>query len=108
MRVEAEAEERRIQNDRAFSRISDAGGSSRELRAQRAAELFRRRRRGGRDWNQIVDAFERGGNGEIHSLDDLVVLEAAVEEDNSNDEDAYHDNDEGGHDNDDDDDDEEE
>jgi hypothetical protein len=78
MRVEAEAEERRIQNDRAFSRISNAGGSSRELRAQRAAELFRRRRRGGRDWNQIVDAFERGGNGEIHSLDDLVVLEAAI------------------------------
>jgi hypothetical protein len=77
MRLEAEAEERRIQNDRAFSRISNAG-SSRELRAQRAAEVFRRRRRGGRDWNQIVDAFERGGNGEIHSLDDLVVLEAAI------------------------------
>lgn len=77
MRVEAEAVERRIRNERAYSRTS-GGSSPRELRAQTAAELFRRRRRGGRDWNQIVDAFERGGNGEIHSLDDLVVLEAAI------------------------------
>eukprot|EP00980_Cylindrotheca_fusiformis_P021205 scaffold8150_cov118-Cylindrotheca_fusiformis.AAC.14 len=76
MRVEAEAAERRMQNERAYSRTSSS--SSREMRAQRAAELVRRRRRGGRDWNQIVDAFERGGNGEIHSLDDLVVLEAAI------------------------------
>lgn len=78
LRVEAEAQERRLENDRAYS--NSHPGS---LRAQRAAELFRsnsryRGRRGGRDWNQIVDAFERGGNGEIHSLDDLVVLEAAI------------------------------
>ena len=31
-----------------------------------------------RDWNQIVEAFERGGHGEVNSLDDLVVLEAAM------------------------------
>lgn len=32
----------------------------------------------GRDWNRIVDAFESSGNGSIQSLDDLVVLEAAI------------------------------
>lgn len=87
MQMEAEANERRMENDRAYYQTQS--GSLRELRAQRAAELFRThsarvsssRRRGGpggRDWNQIVGAFERGGNGEIQSLDDLVVLEAAI------------------------------
>jgi hypothetical protein len=67
MRVEAEAAERRMENDRAYSQ------------SQPRNSRFRRRRgRGGRDWNQIVDAFERGGNGQIQSLDDLVVLEAAI------------------------------
>jgi len=33
---------------------------------------------GVRDWNSIVDAFEGGGNGEVNSLDDLVVIEAAI------------------------------
>jgi hypothetical protein len=78
LRVEAEAHQRRVENDRVHSRSNPTSS-----RAQRAAELFRsnsryRDRRGGRDWNQIVDAFERGGNGEIQSLDDLVVLEAAI------------------------------
>jgi len=70
MRVEAEAAERRMENDRSYA------SSHRQDRWNR----FRRRRsRGnGLDWNQIVDAFERGGNGQIHSLDDLVVLEAAI------------------------------
>jgi hypothetical protein len=83
LRLEAEAQERRAQNDRAYSQSQS--GSMRDLRVQRAAELFRHgssRRRGrgpgGRDWNQIVAAFERGGNGEVQSLDDLVVLEAAI------------------------------
>jgi len=78
-RVEAEAAERRMENDRSYAR------THRQDRWNR----FRRRRgrgsggsggsgSGGRDWNQIVDAFERGGNGQIHSLDDLVVLEAAI------------------------------
>ena len=86
LRVEAEAAERRLENERGYYRTHS--GSLRDARAQRAAEMLRasggvpRRNRtrgsGGRDWNQIVDAFERGGNGEVHSIDDLVVLEAAI------------------------------
>ena len=34
-------------------------------------------RRPDRDWNEIINAYERGG-GEVQSLDDLVVLEAAI------------------------------
>jgi hypothetical protein len=35
--------------------------------------------RPGRDWNRIVEAFESGGaNRQVQSLDDLVVLEAAI------------------------------
>ncbi|CAJ1953490.1 unnamed protein product [Cylindrotheca closterium] len=70
MRVEAEAAERRMENERAYSRSTSS--------ANRNSRFRRRRGRGGRDWNQIVDAFERGGNGQIQSLDDLVVLEAAI------------------------------
>jgi len=88
LQIEAEAQERRLQNEQAYYR-SNSTGSSR-MRAQRAADLFRSnssnaanasrrlRYRGVRDWNQIVESFERGGNGEGNSLDDLVVLEAAI------------------------------
>jgi hypothetical protein len=89
LRIEAEAQERRLRNEQAYHRSNSDG--SNVLRTQRAADLFRsssgsgaaaarrlRYRGGGRDWNQIVDSFERGGNGEVNSLDDLVVLEAAI------------------------------
>ena len=83
-RMEQEAAERRLQNDNAYYRSHS--GSLRDLRAQRVPEFLRGgssrgsryRGSGRRDWNEIVDAFERGGNGEVHSLDDLVVLEAAI------------------------------
>jgi hypothetical protein len=88
LRVEAEAHERRLQNEQAYYRSNSVGSNT--LRAQRAADLFRSnssngaaatrrlRYRGARDWNQIVESFERGGNGDVNSLDDLVVLEAAI------------------------------
>jgi hypothetical protein len=88
LRVEAEAYERRLQNEQAYYRSNSAGGNA--SRSQRAADLFRSnssnmasatrrlRYRGARDWNQIVEAFENGSNGEVNSLDDLVVLEAAI------------------------------
>jgi len=104
-RMEAEAEERRFENEREYYR-----SNSHRLRSRRAAEAlllrshdggiglggggrrdrFARmtsdsrlltnpsRTAGGRDWNQIVDAFERGGNGGVQSIDDLVVIEAAI------------------------------
>jgi hypothetical protein len=82
LQVEAEAQERMLQNEQTYQR-NNPGSSNSLLVSQRAAEMMRhgrRRQRGGspRDWNSIVDAFERGGNGEVGSLDDLVVLEAAI------------------------------
>mmetsp|Transcript_55080 Transcript_55080/g.133826 ORF Transcript_55080/g.133826 Transcript_55080/m.133826 type:complete len:620 (-) Transcript_55080:229-2088(-) len=83
LQIESEAEQRRMENDRQFYRNNPDSVA----RAQRAAALgaggSRRLRsrfggQGPRDWNNIVDAFERGGNGEVTSLDDLVVLEAAI------------------------------
>mmetsp|Transcript_5198 Transcript_5198/g.9535 ORF Transcript_5198/g.9535 Transcript_5198/m.9535 type:complete len:545 (+) Transcript_5198:71-1705(+) len=76
-RVEQEAEERRIENERNFYR------SSRGLRIARMAAsdsrlLGNRRASNSRNWNEIVNAFESHGNGEVNSLDDLVVLEAAI------------------------------
>jgi hypothetical protein len=88
LRVEAEAQERRLQNEQAYYRSNSAGNHT--FRAQRASDLFRNdgstgaapgrrlRYRTARDWNEIVEAYERGGNGEVNSLDDLVVLEAAI------------------------------
>lgn len=93
--IEAEAEERRLANVREYYQTNSG-----RLREARAVELLRNRASSGsrrgrfsrmsnsdtmlgrdssrRDWNQIVDAFERGGNGEVQTLDDLVVLEAAL------------------------------
>mmetsp|Transcript_55079 Transcript_55079/g.133822 ORF Transcript_55079/g.133822 Transcript_55079/m.133822 type:complete len:608 (-) Transcript_55079:247-2070(-) len=83
LQIESEAEQRRMENDRQFYRNNPDSVA----RAQRAAALgaggSRRLRsrlggQGPRDWNTIVDAFQRGGSGEVTSLDDLVVLEAAI------------------------------
>jgi len=67
LQVQAEAEQRRNSNDRAYhrDRLGQYGASS--LRGRRY-----------RDWNSIVEAYESSGNGAVHSLDDLVVLEAAI------------------------------
>jgi hypothetical protein len=102
LRIQAEAAERRLQNERAYYRTHSGNLRANDPRVQRTAELLRsttaaatgggggssrriRGARGGtgsgsstRDWNQIVQAFERGGNGEVQSIDDLVVLEAAI------------------------------
>lgn len=78
LREQAIAEEQRLDHDRAYSR-SHGGGSVRMQRAlERLRSNSRYQNRRGRDWNQIVDAFERGGNGQVRTLDDLVVLEAAI------------------------------
>lgn len=89
LRVEAEAHERRLQNEQAYYRSNSAGSNT--FRAQRAADLFRsnsgagastsrrmRYRGGGRDWSQIVDAFERNGIQDGTPFDDLAILEAAM------------------------------
>jgi len=99
-RIEAEAEERRLNNeieyhlanyDRAReARLSAAAAGLGRFRSSGGSSSGRSGRPYGsigggmmmdgqrRDWNQIVDAFERGGNGVVQSLDDLVVLEAAL------------------------------
>ena len=76
LQLEAEAEERRMLNEQEYIRNNPTMHSV-EARARRNSS---RRSRGEprRDWNQIVEAFERGGHGEVNSLDDLVVLEAAM------------------------------
>jgi hypothetical protein len=70
MRLQAEEAERRWQNEREYYQQNP----HRQLRRQLLESSTRR----GRDWNRIVDAFERSGNGTVNSLDDLVVLEAAI------------------------------
>ena len=89
-RVEQEAEDRRLENERNYYRSQS--GRLRELRMAemraRSARMARmssdplllggRRISNNRNWNEIVDAFENGGNGEVNTLDDLVVLEAAI------------------------------
>ena len=85
LQLEAEAEQRRSQNERNYHRThSDRrsagnnpyhGGIPRSsCRGPRATSSAG----APRDWNQIVEAFERSGHGAINSLDDLVVLEAAI------------------------------
>jgi hypothetical protein len=97
-RLQQEQEERRIQNEREYYRTQT--GRLRELRARREllsrtlgeSASFRRRTRddpaavtasrsssrSARDWNRIVEAFDSNGSGNAQSLDDLVVLEAAI------------------------------
>jgi hypothetical protein len=91
LQMEAEAAERRIANEREYYRnnptrsreaallraMGSSGSSLRNhLPRTNSGDYGMPSRR--RNWNEIVDAFERGGNGEVTSLDDLVVLEAAI------------------------------
>lgn len=101
-RLQAEEEERRLQNELTYYQSQAA--RLRDLRARREhiAQTLRGATasgapspdgaataplpgadglsslRNGRDWNRIVEAFENSGNGTVQSLDDLVVLEAAI------------------------------
>lgn len=82
LRLQAEAEERRLRNEQEFLRnnptyLLDAANVAARA-ASRSGGGSRRGRGTQRNWNQIVEAFERGGHGEVNSLDDLVVLEAAM------------------------------
>jgi hypothetical protein len=99
-RLQAEEDERRLQNDLNYYQAQSL--RLHELRARRAT-LARTLAgtepssgltssgsgaagrtgpatgRSSRDWNRIVEAFETsGGNRQVQSLDDLVVLEAAI------------------------------
>ena len=81
LQLEAEAEERRMLNEQEYIRNNPSTRyHTLETRTRRSSS--RRNREGEhqprRNWNQIVEAFERGGNGSVNSLDDLVVLEAAM------------------------------
>jgi hypothetical protein len=83
LQMQQEAAERSLQNERAYYRSNSGHFMARDRRVQRTAEALRSarnssRRNRGRDWNQIVDSFERNGHGQVHSIDDLVVLEAAI------------------------------
>lgn len=90
--IEREAEERRREHDQNYrrtngSRLNRFGRDGSGLAASLHRSLLASRREasrghiGGRrrerDWNQIVEAFESRG-GEVQSLDDLVVIEAAI------------------------------
>lgn len=74
LRLEAEAEERRIHNEREFNR----NNPNQFMDSRHRSRRYRTSHEPRRNWNQIVEAFERGGHGEVNSLDDLVVLEAAM------------------------------
>eukprot|EP00549_Striatella_unipunctata_P015905 CAMPEP_0118686208 /NCGR_PEP_ID=MMETSP0800-20121206/7684_1 /TAXON_ID=210618 ORGANISM="Striatella unipunctata, Strain CCMP2910" /NCGR_SAMPLE_ID=MMETSP0800 /ASSEMBLY_ACC=CAM_ASM_000638 /LENGTH=375 /DNA_ID=CAMNT_0006583225 /DNA_START=410 /DNA_END=1537 /DNA_ORIENTATION=+ len=103
LRIEQEAEERRSQNERNYymnqsNRMSQLRSADSVLRSTRRSRLGRTTSDSlltstpgssrwinptttsnstNRDWNQIVESFERGG-GQVQSLDDLVVIEAAI------------------------------
>lgn len=91
--VEREAEERRVENERNYYRSQSgrlrevgtdmlrsvsSGRSGRMAGMSGDPMLLGGQRRSSRNWNEIVSAYERGGNGQVGSLDDLVVLEAAI------------------------------
>jgi len=92
-RMEQEEEERRFRNQQEYmsspqyqQRVAEQE-RMRHMQARRlllhASGAGRSSRRGGggasRDWNRIVEAFESGSAGNaVQSLDDLVVLEAAI------------------------------
>jgi len=91
-RIEQEEEERRFRNQQEY--ITSPQYQQRVAQQQRLREMQARRllmhaqaggaagggsRRVPRDWNRIVEAFESGTAGNsVQSLDDLVVLEAAI------------------------------
>lgn len=74
-RIEMEAEERRQQHDQSYRRAtSERIGRTRGLLSRN----FLSGR--GRNWNQLMRAFEQnyGDETRVQTLDDLVVLEAAI------------------------------
>ncbi|KAL7566120.1 hypothetical protein ACA910_003893 [Epithemia clementina (nom. ined.)] len=87
-RMQQEEAERRFRNEMEY--LNSPQYQQRQQQEQRLRDLHARRlllgRSGGgsthrttRDWNRIVEAFESGTAGNaVHSLDDLVVLEAAI------------------------------
>lgn len=100
-RMEAEADERRVRNEREFRRLNGTrlarynrdmmllrahgiGAPGASVASSPVARIDRPPRdadtssSSSRDWNRIVSAFEEGGNGDVQSLDDLVVIEAAI------------------------------
>mmetsp|Transcript_55117 Transcript_55117/g.81781 ORF Transcript_55117/g.81781 Transcript_55117/m.81781 type:complete len:429 (+) Transcript_55117:344-1630(+) len=76
-RMNREAEEASNARAAAAARagVGSRGRLSRRIRDR--SGLLGRSLRHERDWNQIVEAFETEG-GEIESIDDLVVIEAAI------------------------------
>jgi hypothetical protein len=86
LQMQAEADKRRVQNEQDYYKTHS--GNIREAALLRAARIGSRgdssssRRSGNgnsrRNWNDIVSAFEQGGGEQVNSLDDLVVLEAAI------------------------------
>jgi len=75
--LEAEAQERRLENDRAYR--NSTGGRNNTNIINVGSGTRRMRLRGGestRDWHQLANFFERGDDA--NSLDDMVALEAAI------------------------------
>lgn len=100
LQMEAEAEERRVANELEYHRnnprrsrdaallrarlLSSGGGSSRNRFARMDADEMRQistgARGGRRNWVEMMDAFEQGGENSrsMTTLDDMVVMEAAL------------------------------
>jgi len=100
LKMEAEAEEKRISNEREYNRknprrnsesallharLMSSGNSSLQNRFARVnGEHFRQMSNSGRSsngsWFEMMDAFQRvgGNNGDVNTMDDMVVLEAAI------------------------------
>jgi hypothetical protein len=76
--VEREAEDRRLENERNYYRSQSGRNAAMRARMARMSSETRLLGTRNRNWNEIVDAFESNGNGQVSSLDDLVVLEAAI------------------------------
>ena len=87
LQVEAEEEQRRIQNEIDYHRnnsnrarmLGQNGGLRGRLSRMTSepALMSSMGRSGRRNWNDMVEAFGSGG-GDVNSLDDMVVLEAAI------------------------------
>mmetsp|Transcript_25062 Transcript_25062/g.37029 ORF Transcript_25062/g.37029 Transcript_25062/m.37029 type:complete len:537 (+) Transcript_25062:53-1663(+) len=101
LQMQAEAEERRVANELEYHRsnprrsreaallrarlMSSGSGSSRNrlaarINADEIRQISAGARSGRRNWVEMMDTFERGGgnSGDMNTLDDMVVLEAAL------------------------------
>lgn len=76
--VEREADDRRLENERNYYRSQSGRSAAMRARVARMSSDSRLLGSRNRNWNEIVDAFESNGSGQVNSLDDLVVLEAAI------------------------------